>query len=196
MNQLIFMILRALPLSFMAYLVGSIPTGYIFCWSFFGIDITKYGSGNIGATNVARVLGRQRYFFFIFFLDAVKAFLFLLLVSGFLHPTLLLLPAACLLLGNTYSIFLRGKGGKGISTSLGILAYILPSLFFGFLFVWIVFKVGFKRVDIASISATLSLIPQYFLFVQAGSGHLTLLFIFSMVFLVLLRHKNNIRALL
>ena len=57
-----------------AYLVGSIPTGYLFAKYFFDCDITQEGSGNIGATNIGRVLGRRKYFFLIFFLDSFKAY--------------------------------------------------------------------------------------------------------------------------
>lgn len=191
----------SLPLSILAYLVGAIPTGYLFCKKLFGIDITRYGSGNIGATNVARVLGRKRYFFLIFFLDFIKtvAMLFLahaLLKSLFVGSTSnhLLVIATCLLVGNAYSVFLDWKGGKGVSTTLGVLFFLFPYLFAGFLFVWLVFFISFRRVDLASLVAIVSVVPQYACF--ASIVPLTLLFLFFMVSFVLFRHKDNIKKLL
>src|ERR1700730_10712106 len=102
-----------------AYLVGAIPTGYIIA-KLKGIsDIRQHGSGNIGATNISRVLGKH-YFFLIFFLDAGKAYLFLQLIKPYFDFSYLCFFAGILLFGNGYSIFLRGTGGKGGATLCGL----------------------------------------------------------------------------
>lgn len=109
-----------------SYLVGAFPTGYFFSYLFGGLDITKHGSGNPGATNVARVLGTG-YFFPIFFIDAGKAFLMLYGARSMgASDQLCVLLAAALLIGNSYSVFLNWGGGKGVATSFGCIAFLLP----------------------------------------------------------------------
>lgn len=115
-----------------AYGVGAIPTGYWLSRCFAGVDITKHGSGNCGATNVARVLGKK-FFPVVFTLDAGKAFLCLYLLGqvcgGPAHNLILYSLAGCLLVGNAYSPFMGFKGGKGVATAAGIVAYFLPWYF-------------------------------------------------------------------
>lgn len=125
-------LLMLLGLTVFAYLIGSIPTGYWLCRYFFNIDITAHGSGNIGATNVARVLGK-RWFLVVFLIDALKAYaalaLCMLISTSSFELTgglWLYVFAAAILVGNAYSPFLSFKGGKGVATSLGIITYLLP----------------------------------------------------------------------
>lgn len=145
-----------------AYIVGSIPTGYWFARLFFNIDITQHGSGNIGATNIGRILNNYRFFFLIMFLDASKAAAYLLwskkylIISESLTSQLyiLLLFATCLLLGNKFSLFLSLKGGKGVATSLGVLIALTPwwvPIFF--IFSWLFTLVLFKRSYLAALVA-------------------------------------------
>ena len=159
-------------LSIFSYLIGSIPTGFWFAKYFFNIDVTKYGSGNIGATNVARVLGSKKYFFLIFLLDFFKAFFALLIFNIFLKnffisnfaSNFLLIFAVFLLIGNAYSVFLKFKGGKGVATTLGICAFILPfGLFVLFLLSWLAILIFAKRVDVASVCSVLFLCLYYIL---------------------------------
>lgn len=108
-----------------AYLVGAFPSGYVLARLFKGVDIRQHGSGNIGASNAARVLGKH-YFVPIFLLDACKAWGALALFSYFNPESGVFVPylvAFALLLGNAFSIFLRFTGGKGVATSLGIIAF-------------------------------------------------------------------------
>jgi glycerol-3-phosphate acyltransferase PlsY len=105
------------------YLVGAIPTGFLIARAHGIDDITQHGSGNIGATNVSRVLGKP-YFFLVFFLDALKAFLVLYAVQQIMpgDERAFLVAWFAVLLGNSYSIFLGGRGGKGVATGIGLLA--------------------------------------------------------------------------
>jgi glycerol-3-phosphate acyltransferase PlsY len=177
----------------LAYFVGAIPTGYWFGKFFFNIDVTKAGSGNIGATNVARLLG-TKYFFLIFFIDFFKTVAFLFSYVYFFQPKIefIFLSAALLLIGNGYSIFLNFRGGKGVSTTLGILASFFPYTFLVFLFVWITVLAIFKKVFIASLVATFSIIPSY-LFFADSYRMLTIFFLLFIVGFVFWRHKGNIK---
>ena len=108
-----------------AYLLGSIPFGLLIAWWFGKVDIRTVGSGNIGATNVGRVLG-FRYFVVVFLLDFLKGYLptrYLPLLAGRATglnlPDLPVLVAVAAILGHNFPIYLKFRGGKGVATSLG-----------------------------------------------------------------------------
>ena len=187
-----------------AYLIGSIPTGYWLARLFFDIDITEHGSGNIGATNVARVLGNIKYFFLIFLIDAGKAFVALWVIDWFFMPlispmfriTNLSLVATMLLLGNSHSIFLRGRGGKGVATLIGIVLFLYPwSVLWTMIGSWLLVLAVSRRVFIASISAAwvatitcmLCTPPEQWLLV---------VFLLSSTMWLMWRHKSNIKQFL
>lgn len=184
-----------------AYIVGSIPTGYLLGRFLFGIDITAHGSGNIGATNAARVFG-PRYFFIVFFIDAAKAFLYLLALSlGDLsfpvaqlsHDMVVHLAAIALLIGNAYSPFLGFNGGKGVATLCGILYALFPPYWFTwFAICWAGLLATTRRAYVSSIGATLFLVVTY-AGVYAGSWNHQLYFLFWLLAWVIWRHKRNIQ---
>ncbi|HBS48477.1 TPA: acyl-phosphate glycerol 3-phosphate acyltransferase [Candidatus Dependentiae bacterium] len=179
----------------LGYFVGSIPTGYLFTNYLFGVDITQKGSGNIGATNVARIFGKK-FFFLIFFLDAGKAFLFLLLCRYFVCDfNFLFLIAVFILLGNAYSPFLRFRGGKGVATSFGLLLFLYPLyLLLPAVWVWIFIFALSKRVDISSLFSFLFiLIFSLFIVSPLSYDFIFLLFVFIFVSF---RHVSNIKNLL
>ena len=141
---------------FVAYFIGAIPTGYLIARLKGVRDIREHGSGNIGATNVSRLLGLH-YFFLIFLLDAGKAFLFMHSISPYFPDDYLYFFAGILLFGNTCSIFLDGRGGKGVATTFGLLSALnLPAVIF-LLSVWCVSMIIIKTVGIASVIAAASL---------------------------------------
>lgn len=143
----------------LAYLIGSIPTGYIIA-RLKGIqDIRQHGSGNIGATNVSRLLGLH-YFFFIFFLDASKAFLFICAIKPYFPDEYLYCFAIIVLLGNTCSLFLNGRGGKGVATLFGLLSALNLTAVGALLAMWSASMVMTKTVGISSVMAMLTL-PLY-----------------------------------
>src|SRR3989337_2711884 len=116
-----------------AYLIGSIPTGYLITRYVRGNDIRRFGSGNIGATNVARFLG-LKYFFLVFFIDACKAYTYLVWCACMgLPQEVVFFAAISLLIGNSCSAFLQGSGGKGVATIVGILFVVHPLVFLGML---------------------------------------------------------------
>lgn len=182
---------------FLAYLIGSIPTGYLLSKYYFGIDIREHGSGNGGATNVARVLGK-RYFLLILIFDVLKTYFGLVVCSlclQMLHiPSTELVTygsAIALLAGNAYSIFLRTFTGKGVATSIGIILYI-ASWQFVLLFAvcWLVVLVWSKEAFIASLVSisVITAFHAYFFF------NTQTLFFLGMLMWVLVRHVSNIRV--
>lgn len=186
----------------LSYFVGAFPTGFLWCKLFFKRDITLYGSGNCGATNVARVLGGVQHFFLIFFIDALKAWLILYSVahmmrgsvgSDFIHGTLLICAIA-LLLGNTCSIFMGFLGGKGVATFVGIIIQLLPTMFVGFFIItWLAVAVLTRRVFIGSLTAVCLLACMYPLLVGIDFRFYFLLFA---AMLIVVRHKKNIQMYL
>ena len=177
---------------FIAYLVGSVPTGFLLARAKGINDIRKHGSGNIGATNVARILGKK-YFFLIFFLDMGKAFLylkFLQLVS--VNYSTLLFAAAALLLGNAFSLFLQFRGGKGISTSFGILLALKPWLVPSIFGIWFLVFMISRATGTAAIAA-LILLPFIAWCPCDRPVFILMLFITA---LCLFLHRDNIRKLM
>lgn len=188
-------------IGFLAYIIGAFPTGYLIAQLKGITDIRKHGSGNIGATNIARVLGKK-YFFLIFFLDAGKAYLFITMIKNYFDFNYLCFFAGILLLGNCYSIFLQGSGGKGIATLCGLLSVLYPQASLFLLGIWLITLLFTHTVGIASIVATVFL-PIYvymttdnnafFLFLIHRQTPLYLFALFA-AGLVLWKHRSNIQA--
>jgi len=194
-----------------SYLVGAIPFGYLIArWR--GVDILKVGSGNIGATNVGRVLGR-RFGILVFVLDfakgAVPAGAAIMVRNSLKVPqgsedlgTLSALPVLAGLsafVGHLFPIFLRFRGGKGVATGAGVVTVLLPGPAFAALITWVVI-VGLTRyVSLASLSAGASLCLFYLLFTPnlfASDNWILTCFAFFAVGLVFVRHHANIKRLL
>ena len=147
----------------LSYLIGSIPFGYL-VGRCHGLDIRKEGSGNIGATNVTRVIGSW-WGKLCFLLDFLKGLLpagsaVLLTGNGVLEDPYHLLPAAATLavvLGHIYPVFLKFKGGKGIATAAGAILPLCPvAVVLGFLSWGAVFLTT-RYVSLASITAAVVL---------------------------------------
>lgn len=173
----------------LSYLIGSIPTGYLITRFFAGIDVRLHGSGNIGATNVSRLLGKK-FFFLVLILDACKSFAVLRFVqSQTTSEYIIMVCALAVLVGNCYSIFLRGDGGKGGATLFGIACAISSLLGAWFFIVWFFVYIISKINAVATLVASCSLpfIAWYFDFYP-------LLFVCASI-LVCVRHKDNIRQL-
>jgi glycerol-3-phosphate acyltransferase PlsY len=200
-----------LALAPLAYLAGSIPFGLFVGWAK-GIDVRRAGSGNIGATNVGRLLGK-RFFWIVFILDLLKGLVPTLAagwVIGF-NPVnsgdygLWLLVAFAAILGHMFSVFLHFKGGKGVSTSAGILLGVWP--FFTLpavvgLTVWFVtFKIS-RYISLASIVGSISFPLIYVVFGLVNGwpifGRQWPLLAASLVMaaMIVLKHRGNIARLL
>jgi len=112
----------------LSYIIGAIPFGLIISRKIAGIDITHEGSGNIGATNVAREIGLKWGFLTLFF-DLAKGFFPLIIVSRYIaqdNSIFLIFTSMAVLLGHMFSPFLNFKGGKGVATAFGIFLALSP----------------------------------------------------------------------
>lgn len=188
-----------------AYLFGSIPSGYL-AGKLSGVDVRQHGSGNIGATNVLRVLGKP-WGFAVFFADALKGFLAVRLAmflasrdpaaAEYIEFYAIVAAAACVA-GHSFPVWLRFKGGKGVATSAGSLAGVTPISAFTIFIVWlIVFKVT-RYVSLASIVAATALpvIVAILVVTKQTQGTVLLYFSIVMTALVVWRHRSNISRLM
>jgi glycerol-3-phosphate acyltransferase PlsY len=183
---------------FLSYLIGSIPWGYLFARAK-GVDIRQHGSGNIGAANVHRVMGKK-WGYVVFLCDLLKGLLSVklgaLIDAHFqLSPVLggVIAGIACVL-GHDYSIWLRFKGGKGIATLAGAVLALFPLALVLFGVVWIVvFFIG-RYTSLASICAAATLPVAVILLVANTEPDFLWLvgFSISMAALAIWRHRGNI----
>lgn len=195
----------ALLLIVFAYLCGSLPFGY---WAgrWKGIDIREHGSGNIGATNVIRVLGKG-IGIPIFILDMLKGFAPVALAEWWMKDhgaesnsasLVAVLCAAAAVLGHMFTFWLGFKGGKGVATSAGVLLGLAPlSLAIGLVAWIIVFKLT-RYVALASVAVAVTLpVAMALLMILQGTLNWVLLgLVIVMGVLVLVRHRSNIVRLL
>ncbi|MCX5922501.1 MAG: glycerol-3-phosphate acyltransferase [Candidatus Dependentiae bacterium] len=141
-----------------AYLIGSLSTGFLIARACGVDDIRAHGSGGSGATNVARVLG-VHYFLLIFFLDFFKAYAFLKVCFWYnISDYSLAAVAVSLLLGNGAPIFLKFRGGKGVSTTFGILAALMPCVAGGCIGIWVL-VIALTRTSGKASLVSLSIMP-------------------------------------
>lgn len=173
-----------------SYLFGSFPSGYILSKYFNKIDITKQGSGNIGATNVLRS-GSKALAILTLLIDALKGSIPVVLFS--FNSYLMALAGLFSFLGHNFPVWLKFKGGKGIATYLGICFAVSLNIGISFVLLWVLITFIFKTSSISSL-ITISLIPIISFFHIENS-------IISLVFLLMsinsfYRHKLNIIRIL
>jgi acyl phosphate:glycerol-3-phosphate acyltransferase len=137
------------------YALGSIPFGLILTKLLGGKDVRQHGSGNIGATNVSRVAGPLAGILTLV-LDAGKGFAAVWLASHFTeqNATAMMLAGLAALFGHCFSIWLSGKGGKGVATGLGIFTALCPLAAVCALIVFLLFFVFWRYVSLASLAGT------------------------------------------
>ena len=185
----------------LAYLLGAIPCGYLIA-RIKGIDIRTVGSGNIGATNVFRAVGKG-WGVLTFLCDALKGFipagLFPILSKRFFDcdgGSTLAVACACLAIaGHNWPVYLGFKGGKGVATSTGALIGIAPAAAGLALLCWVVLFAATRYVSVASISAAgIVGIASWFLYLRTGLLIPSVLSLLGMV--IIIRHKANIQRLL
>ncbi|EQA36285.1 acyl-phosphate glycerol 3-phosphate acyltransferase [Leptospira inadai serovar Lyme str. 10] len=150
-------------LAFGSFFLGSIPFGFLLAKYFGGLDIRKKGSGNIGATNVTRLLG-WKVGLPVLLLDVSKGALPILLARYALHinsELTLLLCGIAAIAGHVFSPFLKMKGGKGVATSFGVFLVLAPGSVFFSLVVFLFLKKVFGFVSLGSIGGAISLPISY-----------------------------------
>lgn len=200
-----------------SYILGSIPTAYIFGRLLKGIDIRKFGSGNVGATNALRVLGKKAGIT-VLVLDVLKGFIAVVFLGNivssrvmtghfltaggisFISDELLriILGISCIC-GHNWTIFLKFKGGKGIAATLGVLLGLslkiaaLKLILALVILTWFLIFMIARIVSVASVVSALSLPLYALIFRQSG---ILLTTSILLCFFVLLRHKSNLKRVL
>jgi glycerol-3-phosphate acyltransferase PlsY len=185
-----------------SYLIGSIPTAYIFVRWLKGADIRKIGSGNVGATNALRILGKGLGLL-VLVLDILKGFIAVFFLGNLIAPkvtlaqdeTLRILLGLSCISGHNWTIFLNFKGGKGVATTLGVLAALAVQIKLFRLILaltiltWLLIFLIFRIVSLASVLAGIALPIYTIIFKQS------VILIFSAFILcafILLRHRSNL----
>jgi glycerol-3-phosphate acyltransferase PlsY len=188
------------PLQFLwtvaAYFIGSIPFGFL-AGKMRGVDIRDHGSGNIGATNVLRTLGKP-VGITVLLLDIAKGVVPVLLTQKFSDSSLIpIVTAVATILGHNYTCFLGFKGGKGIATSAGALAPLLPIPMLVALLLWITLFLATRYVSVASIGAAASLPITLGILFATQKNWDWILFGFTALLagLAVWRHHSNIQNL-
>jgi glycerol-3-phosphate acyltransferase PlsY len=195
----------ALAVCFLGYLFGSFPAGY-FAGRIAGVDVRAEGSGNIGATNVLRVLGKP-WGYTVFFIDAFKG-LAAVRIAFFLAEHLAfarsssvyfaILAAVMVVVGHTFPVWLGFKGGKGVATSVGAIFGLMPVVAITIFLIWaIVFEIT-RYVSVASIIAASSCPVVVVLLLRwkmiEGTG--LLYFAILMAIFIVWQHRSNFSRLL
>ncbi len=187
-----------------SYLLGSVPFGYL-AGQFAGVDIRKCGSGNVGATNVVRLLGK-RYGYPVFALDFLKGFgavkISMLMATGqqpeWNSPeTFGITAAISCVIGHSYPAWLKFKGGKGVATSAGALFALTPIGGAIGVVIWIVMFCVTRYVSVASVTAAV-LLPLVILVTSWRNENAKAIFYFSVCVaaIVIWRHRSNLSRLM
>ena len=184
----------------LAYLIGSIPTGYIIVKLNTGQDISQVGSGSTGATNVKRGLGKK-WFFIVMLLDALKGALPVLISKYFLSAGMLLDPygiyaVACavfVIVGHSKPVFLGFKGGKSVASGVGTILALSPLAGLIIALIWGAVTYISRYVSLGSIVA-LVLSPFIMYFLNAPAAYVAYCAL-AAVYIVYL-HRENIKRLI
>ena len=192
-----------------SYLLGSIPFGLLITKAH-GKDLRSIGSGNIGATNVSRALGRK-WAYFCFILDVLKGLIPMLVTMLIAKPDSVLtlwlwLAVGCAaIIGHIFPLYIKFKGGKGVATSFGVALGLWPYyticvlLAFG---VWVLVVLIWRYVSLASIAASVAfplvLIAAIIVTPDWDFGNLWPILIIAVAIpiMVIIRHRENIKRLL
>jgi glycerol-3-phosphate acyltransferase PlsY len=181
-----------------AYFLGSIPFGLILAKVFGGRDVRKAGSGNIGATNVARVVGPIAGIVTLL-LDAAKGSAAVLLAARLTteNATWMMVAAFFVLLGHCYPVWLKFKGGKGVATAAGIFLALSPYAMLGALLLFILVVTYWRYVSLGSIAAACAIpLLMYFLWApHHAPPHIVAFGSLGIAVFVVYKHDANIQRL-
>lgn len=183
-----------------SYLVGSIPWAYIFGRLLKGIDIRQFGSGNVGATNALRVLGRGPGIV-VLVLDILKGLLTVVILGQ--TEILSIVFGLCCICGHNWTVFLKFKGGKGVATTLGVLLGLAIKisglrLILGLLVITWLSVFAFSKIISLSSVVTAIVFPVYTVLFKRFLKQPNVLICLSIILsvLIILRHKSNLKRLL
>ena len=183
-----------LPALCLSYLIGSIPTGLLVGRLLAGVDVRRHGSGNVGATNVARVVGRLPGLF-VLVVDVAKGWVPAALLPPAFGggPAVPIALGMAVVAGHIWNPFLQLQGGKGVATALGVLFALDRRAAFGTVAVWLVVAAATRYVSLASLSAAMA---APLLMVVLDLPTLWTLGTVAVSLAVIARHRSNILRLL
>ena len=180
--------------SVLSYFIGAIPNGFIIGKRLYKVDITEHGSGNIGATNVQRVLGTKPAIF-VFLLDFLEGFVPTILSKVIFGSTgFALIIGFFAAFGHDYSFFMKHfKGGKGVATSFGVLTAVFPLLLLIEVLIFFLVIYFSKYVSLGSLIGSATFPFLFSVYMKEP-----LLFIVSLPFtlLIFVSHRENIKRLI
>ena len=180
---------------FISYILGSLPTGFLFGKFLKNIDLRLIGSGSTGATNVLRNVGKWPAFF-VFIIDVSKGLLAVKIAHYYTNQSLLeVLAGISAISGHIWPIWLRGKGGKAVATGLGMFIALSWKVGFASLGIFLIVLTISKFVSLSSISAAIFL-PVLMFFDIGATNHPYFLISLVVSILVIWKHRTNIKRLL
>jgi glycerol-3-phosphate acyltransferase PlsY len=186
------MTITAACLVFGAFVLGSFPTGVLIARAC-QVDLRKVGSGNVGATNVGRALGR-RWAVVVLLVDALKGFLPVFVGQRLQVPPLVIaVTGLAAVVGHMFSVFLKGRGGKGVATSLGAALALDPLIALAAAGVYAILFAALRISSVGSLAAV-SAFPLL-LWLHGDRERAHFLFAGVVAVLVIVRHRDNIRRL-
>lgn len=179
-----------------SYLIGAIPFGLLLSLGS-GVDIRREGSGNIGATNVGRLLGKKRGILTLL-ADIAKGFLPMYMAGSLLaavpdNGMIIGLCGAATIIGHMFPVYLGFKGGKGVATGLGVFLYLAPAAVLPCLAVFAATVAASGYVSLGSLLGSLTVLPVLWV---AGAGEWKMVLAVFVVFMIWIKHYQNIGRLL
>lgn len=183
-----------------AYLCGSIPTAYIAVYAVKRVDIRQYGSGNVGASNAMRLIGKAWGVGILLF-DAIKGLVPVLLVLHVFFngdsqvQRYALIAALAALVGHVFPVWLAFRGGKGVATGLGVMTALMPLAVAIALPVFILVVAISRYISLGSIVAAALLPGLFFINHQLPADSELFVFVCIACIFVIYKHKSNIRRI-
>jgi len=176
----------------LTYLIASIPFGYVI-GKLFGKDITKEGSGNIGATNVTRTIGKKAGFL-VLILDLLKGFIPVYYAKHiFLDYKSVGIIALTAVIGHCFSIFMKFKGGKGVATGFGVIIALSGKTAFILFLIWLG---TFLVSGYVSLSSIIAVSLSWIIFFYLGKDLYLTLSILIASLIIFFKHSSNIERLI
>ncbi len=192
-------IIKLILIFITAYLIGSIPTGFIIVKKLKNIDIRQMGSGSTGATNVKRILG-TKWFFIVMLIDALKGALPVILTMKFIYiysfnnDIAPVIAGAGAVIGHCKSIFLGFTGGKSVATTLGSIIALNPIVGAISVVVWAIITFASKYVSLGSVIAV-TIVPVLMNYLEP-SNYYNIIYASSCAVIVIILHQTNIKRLI
>ncbi len=181
----------------LAYMLGSIPTAVWYGKIFHGIDIRDFGSGNAGATNSLRTLGKKAGII-VLLIDFLKGMLAVTLFA-WIFPQIqewsILLSGILVIIGHIFPVFAQFRGGKGVATAMGVLVGLMPIAALGCFVVFLLIVLLTKYVSLGSILGAFAF-PIQITFIYASDNYLLIVFSWIVFCIITIMHRQNIQRLL